>query len=224
MQYTHILFDLDGTLTDPALGITNSVMHALKKYGIEVKDRRELYKFIGPPLTDSFEQYYGFSKTQAVTAVDYYREYYRDTGIFENSLYGGIPELLALLKSKGKTLILATSKPEVFAKRILEHFRLDQFFSFISGSCLDGTRVKKDEVIQYALKSCNITDKSGVVMVGDREHDVIGAKKCGIRCIGVLFGYGGRTELEEAGADYLAETVEEIGKIILNEGQNGDRK
>lgn len=222
MHYENILFDLDGTLTDPALGITNSVMHALKKYGIEVNDRSVLFKFIGPPLTDSFEKYYGFSKTQAKFAVEYYREYYKDAGIFENKVYDGIHELLAVLKSKGKTLILATSKPDVFAKRILEHFELNRYFSFISGSCLDGTRVKKDEVIQYALSSCNITDKSSAVMVGDREHDVIGAKKCGIPCIGVLYGYGSKEELNEAGADFLAASVEDIEKIILNGGQNGN--
>jgi phosphoglycolate phosphatase len=215
MQYEYILFDLDGTLTDPALGITNSVMHALKKYNIQVRDRSELYKFIGPPLTESFEKYCGFSQSEAVKAVEYYREYYKDTGIYENKVYEGIRELLELLKSKGKTLVLATSKPEIFAKQILEHFELAKYFSFISGSCLDGTRVKKDEVIQYALENCNIADKSSVVMVGDREHDVLGAKKCGVQCIGVLFGYGGKEELEAAGADYLAASVEEIGKIVL---------
>ncbi len=129
MHYDNILFDLDGTLTDPVMGITNSVMHALKKYGIEVSDRSELYKFIGPPLTDSFESYYGFSKNEAIQAVEYYREYYRDTGIFENKVYDGIPEMLAGLRGMGKTLILATSKPEVFAKRILAHFHLEGFFS-----------------------------------------------------------------------------------------------
>lgn len=214
MHYDNILFDLDGTLTDPAMGITNSVMHALKKYGIEVSDRSELYKFIGPPLTDSFERYYGFSKSEAVTAVEYYREYFKDIGIFENKVYEGIPELLARLSDKGKTIILATSKPSVFAKRILEHFDLAKYFSFVSGSLLDGTRVRKDEVIQYALTGCNITDKSGTVMVGDREHDIIGAKKCGIQSIGVLFGYGSREELEAAGADYIAASVDEILRII----------
>lgn len=214
-QIKNVLFDLDGTLTDPALGITNSVIHALRKYGIHVNDRKELFKFIGPPLTDSFEKYYGFSKSEAIKAVEAYREYFKDTGLFENRVYDGIVQLLQLLKDEGKTLILATSKPEVFANRILKHFDLEKYFSFVSGSCLDGTRVKKDEVIQYALEQCRITDKSETIMVGDREHDVLGAKKCGVRCIGVLYGYGSKEELEQAGADYLAASVEEVGRIIL---------
>lgn len=217
MHYDFILFDLDGTLTDPAIGITNSVMHALKKYSIEINDRSELYPFIGPPLTESFEKYYGFSKKQAVLAVEYYREYFKDTGIFENKVYEGVPELLQLLKSKGKTLVLATSKPEVFATRILQYFNLAEYFTFVSGSCLDGTRVKKDEVIQYALNGCKITDNSTAVMVGDRKHDVTGARKCDLASIGVLYGYGNRAELEEAGANYLAASVKEIGDILLEE-------
>ena len=214
-HFEHILFDLDGTLTDPAVGITNSVMYALKKFNIEVSDRSRLYQFIGPPLADSFRVYYGFSEDQAKQAVEYYREYYKDTGIYENYLYNGIENLLKVLTLRGKKLVLATSKPEVFAKRILEHFHLDPYFTFAAGSNLDGTRVKKDEVIAYALKSCNITDRSGAVMVGDREHDIIGAKKTGIHSIGVLYGYGSREELETAGADDIAETVEDIGRLIF---------
>lgn len=215
MAYDYILFDLDGTLTDPGIGITNSVMHALKKYGILVDDRRELYKFIGPPLTESFEKFYGFSSNESVKAVEYYREYFIDKGIYENSVYEGIPELLSLLKESNKTIILATSKPEVFAKRILDHFDLSRYFSFVAGSNLDETRVKKDEVIQYALESCGIIDKSKAVMVGDREHDIIGAAKAGIQSVGVLYGYGDREELEKAGADYIAPTVAIIGKLLL---------
>ncbi len=215
MNYKHILFDLDGTLTDPEIGITNSVMYALKKYGIVVNDRSELHKFIGPPLWDSFEKYYGFSKEEAKTAVEFYREYYRDKGIFENFVYDGFNTLLNLLKDNGKNLIVATSKPEVFAKQILEYFDLAKYFTYIAGSNLDGTRVKKAEVISYALESCNITNLSEVIMIGDREHDILGAKKVGIASIGVLFGYGDKKELEQAGADLIVNTVEEIGKILL---------
>lgn len=214
MMYEYILFDLDGTLTDPGIGITNSVMFALKRYDIEVSDRCELYKFIGPPLTDSFEEYYGFSKEEAKTAVEYYREYYRDKGIFENMVYDGLEDLLKTLKAKNKILIVATSKPEVFARQILEHFDIAKYFTYIAGSDLNGTRVRKDEVIKYALESCNIIDLSKAIMVGDREHDIIGAKKIGMDSIGVLFGYGDRNELEKAGADFIADTVSDIGKIL----------
>jgi phosphoglycolate phosphatase len=215
MKYKYILFDLDGTLTDPAIGITNSVMYALAKYGIKVKDRTELYKFIGPPLLDSFEKYYGLSKEQSKTAVEYYREYYRDKGIFENLIYDGLEDLLKKLKSDNRILIVATSKPEVFAKQILEHFNIAKYFTYIAGSNLDGTRVKKEEVIKYAHESCNIIDLSKVIMVGDREHDIIGAKKIGIDSIGVLFGYGDRNELEKAGATFIVDTVKGIGDVIL---------
>ncbi|MBQ2847177.1 MAG: HAD family hydrolase [Clostridia bacterium] len=213
-KYSVVLFDLDGTLTDPGIGITNSVMHALKKYGIEVEDRAELYKFVGPPLIDSFERYYGFSHDEAVKSVAYYREYYRDKGMFENSVYDGIEDLLKRLCEKGKNIILATSKPEPFAKEILRHFDLEKYFFFAAGSTMDETRTNKADVIEYALSECLITDKTSVVMVGDREHDIIGAKKNGIDSIGVLFGYGSREELESAGATYIAETVEDIEKYI----------
>jgi phosphoglycolate phosphatase len=215
MRYEYILFDLDGTLTDPGIGITNSVMYALKKYNIEVKDRQELYKFIGPPLMNSFEEYYGLSKEEAKTAVEYYREYYRDKGMFENLVYDGVEDLLKTLKESGKILIIATSKPEVFAKQILEHFDIAKYFIYIAGSNLDGTRSKKTEVIKYALESCNVTDLSKAIMIGDRKHDIIGAKNTGIKSIGVLFGYGSRDEFEKAGADFIAGTVADIGKILF---------
>ncbi len=213
-KYDYILFDLDGTLTDPGLGITNSVMHALKKYGIEVEDRTSLYKFIGPPLIDSFEKYYGFSHEEAVRAVDYYREYYKDKGIFENRVYDGIENLLDEIYKSGRKIILATSKPEPFAREILKHFGLDSYFLFAAGSTMDETRTDKAEVIDYALSECGITEKTAVVMVGDREHDIIGANKNGIDSIGVLFGYGSREELESAGATFIAETVEDIIKFV----------
>ncbi len=213
-KYDVVLFDLDGTLTDPGIGITNSVMHALKKYGVEVEDRASLYKFIGPPLIDSFERYFGFTHEEAVKSVDYYREYYKDKGIYENELYGGIENLLELLCEKGKKIILATSKPEPFAKEILRHFGIEKYFIFAAGSTMDETRTNKAEVIEYALSECGITDKSSIVMVGDREHDIIGANKNGVDSIGVLFGYGSREELESAGATYIAETVADIEKFI----------
>lgn len=215
-MYETILFDLDGTLTDPGTGITNSVTYALNKFGIEVKDKTELYKFIGPPLHESFEQYYGFSKEQAKTAVEYYREYYRDQGIFENLVYEGVEKLLKEMHDSGKTLIVATSKPELFAKKILEHFGLAKYFIYIAGANMDGTRTKKDEVIAYALEKGKISEYKTVVMVGDREHDVIGANKVGIDSIGVLFGYGDYDELKSAGATYIAECIEDIYPIVFD--------
>lgn len=214
MKYEYILFDLDGTLTDPGLGITNSVMYALEKYGIKVKERSELYRFIGPPLSDSFESFYGFSGEEAKQAVEYYREYYGDKGIFENLVYEGFEELLIELRRNNKILIVATSKPEVFAKQILEHFNIAKYFTYIAGSNLDGTRVKKYEVIKYALEKCNIDDISKAIMIGDREHDIHGAKEAGMDSIGVLFGYGDRTELEKAGADFIVDSVKGIEKLL----------
>lgn len=215
MKFKTILFDLDGTLTDPGIGITNSVMYALQKYSITVNDRSELYKFIGPPLWESFKRYYGFSEAEAKKAVGYYREYFSVTGLFENAVYDGIDTLLAALEDRGKTLIVATSKPEIFAEQILEHFDLAKYFSFIGGSELDGTRVNKHEVIRYVLGMRGVTDLSTVVMVGDREHDILGAKKNGIASVGVLYGYGSREEFDVAGADFIAETVTDLHRILL---------
>lgn len=213
-MYQYILFDLDGTLTDPGIGITNSVAYALEKYNITVEDRTELYKFIGPPLQDSFMEFYGFSEMESKKAVEYYREYFRDKGIFENEVYEGIPELLQTLKGAGKQVILATSKPEEFARQILEHFDLIQYFDFVAGATMDGSRSEKADIIQYALDKCMIKDKSKVIMVGDRKHDIIGAAKNKLPAIGVLFGYGSEEELRNAGAKYLARTSFDILKYI----------
>ena len=214
-SYEYILFDLDGTLTDPAVGITKSVAYALKKFGIEVDDITQLNHFIGPPLLDSFMEYYGFDKEKAQTAIDYYRERFRVKGLYENAVYDGVREMLQKLKNSGKNLILATSKPEPFAKEILHHFGLEKYFVYAAGSNFDGTRTAKAEVIEYALERAGITDKSAAIMVGDRKHDIIGATKTELDSIGVLYGYGSREELEAAGATYIAETVEDLTKLIL---------
>lgn len=214
-MYDVILFDLDGTLTDPGEGITNSVAYALRKFGIEVPDRRALYKFIVPPLYESFMKYYGFDRAGGLAAVEAYREYYRDRGIWENRVYDGIPALLAELKAAGKTLVLGTSKPEEFAERILKHFALRQYFDFVAGSTMDSARVAKADVLKYALESLHIAPSERVVMVGDREHDVLGAEAVGLACVGVLFGYGDRPELERAGAAEIAADVPQLRKILL---------
>ncbi len=214
IMYKHILFDLDGTLTDPFEGITNSVVHALKRYGIEVTDKRDLRYFIGPPLVESFMKYYGFSENDAKDAVSVYREHFADKGLFENELYDGIPQLLKALRDSGKTVIMATSKPEVYARRIAEHFDIAKYFDYMAGSELNGVRVSKNEVIEYALGALGITDRQACIMVGDRLHDINGAKKTGMHSIGVLWGYGSREELENAGADYICENVEDILKTV----------
>lgn len=214
-KYKYILFDLDGTITDSALGITNSVKYALNKLNAPIPPYETLCKFIGPPLLDGFRDICGFDAEKAQEAVKLYREYYETTGLYENAVYDGIPEFLRALKEKGKTVILATSKPEKFARLIIEHFNLIQYFDFAAGATIDETRNKKDAVIAYALKECNITDKSLAVMVGDRHHDIFGAKQNGISCVGVLYGFGNREELESAGADYIAEDVNALYRILL---------
>lgn len=214
-NYKYILFDLDGTLTEPAEGITNSVAYALDKAGLPYGSKESLKKYIGPPLHESFAEDYGLSLEQGLQMVDYYREYYTVKGLFENRLFDGIPELLSHLKDKGKTLIVATSKPEVYSIKILENFGILKYFDFVSGATLDSSRVKKADVIAHALDSLKISDTSEMIMVGDRHHDIEGAAHHGIDSLGVLFGYGSREELCGAGATYIAETVEDIKKFII---------
>lgn len=215
MDKKYMLFDLDGTLTDPQEGITNSVAYALEQYGIHVEDRSSLNKFIGPPLKDSFMEYYGFAEDRAEEAVWKYREYFNEDGIFENKVYPGIPQMLQRLNDQGKILIVATSKPTVYAKRILVRFELSQYFADVQGSEMDGRRTKKEEVISYALEQNQITDNAQAVMIGDREHDIIGAKKCGLDSIGVLFGYGSREELEGCGAGQIVDTVQMLEDLLI---------
>lgn len=214
-DYQYVLFDLDGTLTDPKEGITKSVAYALRHFEIEVEDLDSLCKFIYPPLKDSFMKYYGMNEENAEIAVEKYREYFAPCGLFQNKVYEGVENLLKTLRESGKTMILATSKPTVYARQILEHFHLDVYFSDLAGSELDGRRVKKGDVIAYALEMAGIKDTSTAVMVGDREHDIIGAKENGLDSIGVLYGYGCLEEFEKNGADDIVETVEELGKALL---------
>lgn len=215
MIYKNILFDLDGTLTDPGVGITNSVMYALKKFNIEVLDRSELYKFIGPPLLDSFEKYYGFTPEMSKQALLYYREYFVEKGMFENTVYDGVENVLTALLENGKTLCVATSKPEVYSRKILDYFGLSKYFKFIGGSTLDEKgRIHKADVIKYVLENVGITDVSKTIMIGDRHYDIDGARVCSLDSVGVLYGYGDETELKDAGATYIVEKVEDIQRII----------
>lgn len=213
-MYQNILFDLDGTLTDPGVGITNSVAYALEKFGIKNADRTELYKFIGPPLKDSFMEFYGFSESDSLKAVDYYREYFREKGLFENKVIDGIPEMLGALKQLNKKIIIATSKPEEFTFRILEHFDLLKYFDFVAGATMDGSRSKKGDIIVYALEKAEISSLAETIMVGDREHDINGAHQAGIDSVGVLFGYGSRDEFEKAGATYIIENPGDLISLL----------
>ena len=216
MSWETILFDLDGTLTDPAEGITKAVEVALNHYGITVEDRSTLNKFIGPPLDESFPEFYGFNDEQVREATRVFREYFGRQGWAENIPYPGIDKLLGDLKAAGKKLIIATSKPEECAVRIMNHFGLAQYMDVIAGASTDNQEgAKKANVIRKALQRAGVEDLSSVVMVGDRRHDVAGGHEVGMKVIGVLYGYGDRAEHEAAGADYIVEDIPSLEKLLL---------
>ena len=208
-----ILFDLDGTLMDSKEGITKSVQCALKKLGVEVTDRSELVKFIGPPLKESFEKFY---QVDGLAGIKYYREcFVGERKMLENEVYPGIVELLTSLKAAGKKMAVATSKPTVYTKIIMAHFELTQYFDEIQGSELDLSLVEKEDIIRVVLDKFSEYSKESMIMVGDRKHDIIGAKINGIPSIGVLYGYGSQEELIEAGAVQMVQTVEELYPLLL---------
>lgn len=213
-KYSYVLFDLDGTVTDPEEGITKSVQYALQHFHIEVQERQELYKFIGPPLKDSFMDFYGFTEQQAGEALLKYRERFAVTGWRENVVYDGMEKLLQHLRREGKRIMLATSKPEFFAEQILSYFGLRDYFDFVGGATLDGKRDHKADVIRYVLETNGISNLKEVVMVGDRKFDILGAKEFGLKTVGVLYGYGDRDELTVAGADHLVESVAELETLL----------
>lgn len=215
-NYSTVFFDLDGTLVDSGEGVRNSVVYALNKFGIEVENKDSLSCFIGPPLTVSFKTFYGFDDEKADTGVAFYREYYKEKGIFEGYVYDGIEECLKRLKDAGKKIMVATSKPEVFAKMVLEKFGIAKYFDFIAGATIDEkTRSNKIEIMQYAFDSCGVLPKD-VIMVGDRLFDIEGAKHFGMECIAVLYGYGSREEFEQYGAEYIVSTPSDVADILLN--------
>ena len=209
----YLLFDLDGTLTDPKVGITTCVQYALQDFGIEEPDLDKLTPFIGPPLTESFKQFYGMNEEQAGRAVEKYRERFKDTGIFENELIDGVPSMLKELKKHGKKLALATSKPAPYSAKIVKHFGIDKYFDFLSCSELDGTHNDKSEIIAEAwnvAENCKFP-----VMVGDRKHDAIGAEKNSIPFIGVSYGYAADGELEAFNPAAIASDIYELQGILL---------
>lgn len=210
-----ILFDMDGTLTDSGPGITRCVRHALRTFHIEVENIEDLRAFVGPPLRSQFHAYAGLSKEDCELAVEKYRERYTTLGIYENDLYPGIFDLVSDLYKEGYRLAVASSKPQVFVERILKHFHLDTYFEVVVGSELDGRREDKAEVIRTALEKLKVVERDDIpLMVGDRKNDVAGAKTCQIPCIGVSYGYGSRKELSLAGADWIVDSVKELGKLI----------
>ena len=215
MKYKNIFFDLDGTLTDSGPGIRNAVKHALLKYGIEENDKNNLNRFIGPPLYDSFMRYYGISEADARLGEGYFREYYSDKGIFENSVYDGIPECLSALKSAGLSLYIATSKPDFMAKRVLSHFALDGFFESIGGARIEEGICAKKDVIAGLFAENPALSPENTVMVGDREHDVLGALAFGMESIGVLWGYGSENEFRSCGANFIVETPEKLVGLLV---------
>lgn len=213
-KYSTILMDLDGTVTDPGEGITRSVAYALESLGIRVADRKALYPFIGPPLQESFRDFYSLNDRQTAEAIRAYRAYFSTQGIFENEVYPGMEAFLQKQTAAGRRIYLATSKPEPFASRILAHFHLSPYFAGIAGSTLDGKRAEKGEVIRYLLDTFPIATDELPVMIGDRKYDVEGAHQHGLPAIGVLYGYGSREELEKAGADYLARDLAELDRLL----------
>lgn len=217
-MYNYILFDLDGTLTDPKEGITKCVQYALAACGIDAPNLDNLLSFIGPPLVDEFMRVYGLSKERAEFALAKYRERFGPIGIFENKVYPGAADLLATLKRRGKIIALATSKPQMYAEQIIERFALAPYFDLVVGATMDEQRSTKDAVIAEVLKQLDITDaqKANVVMVGDRKHDVLGAAKNGINTVGIRLGYAEEGELEEAGAVYIAEDIADLENYLLN--------
>lgn len=214
MKYTTLFFDLDGTITNPEQGITTAVAYALDYYGKPYESKEQLRCFIGPPLREQFMKFCGLDREAGDEYVAKYREYYSVKGIYENEVYKGIPEMLEKLKRQGKKIVLATSKPEKFAKLILDHFDLTKYFDFVAGSLMDNSRTVKSEVLEFALKSVGNPDVNATLMIGDRLHDVEGAAKCGIKTVGVTFGFGTRQELEQAGAYKIADSVDELYAVL----------
>lgn len=212
----HILFDLDGTITDPKVGITKSIQYALSKFEIQIDDSDKLKSLIGPHIYNTFIEEYGFSEEKSELAVSYFREYYSEKGLFESHPYPDIEKTLEGLKNQNFRLAIATSKPTELAEKILKHFNLDRYLSHIVGSNLDNTRINKDEIITECIKLFGDDSKNHYIMIGDRKHDILGAKKVGIGSIGVLYGYGSKEELEAAGADKIIDKHEELLDIENN--------
>ena len=216
MRWDYLFFDLDGTLTDPAEGICGCIRYALKKDGRPVGPPESYHRWIGPPLEYSFREFAGANDEDTPRLVSYYRERFSTVGLFENSVYPGVPEMLAALKAAGAHMAIATGKPTVYSERILEHFGLLPYFDCVCGITLGVKPETKAEVIQRGMEHMGVKDLSRCVMIGDRKHDVQGANERGIECIGVLCGYGSREELSSAGASYIADDIAALQQLLLS--------
>ena len=215
-MYQYLLFDLDGTLTDPKEGITKSVQHALRHFGIEVEDPDTLTPYIGPPLIPSFMEFHGLSREQAEEALMVYRERFSTVGLFENEVLEGVPEMLRSLKEKRRLVAVASSKPEEYVRRILDHFDLLQFFDEVVGASMDEKRSAKKDIIEEALlRMGKASGDKSILMIGDRKHDVEGARLCNLDSLGVYTGFAPEGELEEAGATYVFHTIGEMAAFLL---------
>ena len=210
-MYKAIFFDLDGTLTESGEGITKSVQYALEKIGKPEEDLEKLKVFVGPPLMEQFMKYAGIDEATGRKAVEFYRERYEVKGIYENHPYEGVEKMLQELKRKGYILAVASSKPEYYVTQILDYFKLSSYFDVVVGSEMNGARTSKSEVIEEALKRINMSDKRNeVLMVGDKEHDVLGARAAGLDCVAVAYGYGTQEELTEANPLKIVDSVDEL--------------
>ncbi|HMR19344.1 MAG TPA: HAD hydrolase-like protein [Sphingobacterium sp.] len=214
-QYNYLLFDLDGTLADPSEGITKCIAYALEHFGIETPDLHILESWIGPPIKQSLMEIHHFDEAQADLGLEKYRERFTETGIYENRLFDDVPELLSQLKQKGYHISLATSKPTVFAERILEHFGIRQYFDFVGGAGLDDSRPTKGHVIQHVIEQTALNNPSEALMIGDRKYDIIGGKSFQIDTAGLLHGFGSREELTEAGATYIFDDLEMLADFLI---------
>ncbi|OXS28542.1 MAG: phosphoglycolate phosphatase [Desulfovibrio sp. MES5] len=214
MRFNPIFFDLDGTITDSAQGIIRAVQYALEYFNISATEE-SLIPFIGPPLRDSFAHFFPGDTEKLEQVVAKYREYYVEQGIFQSRLYDGIADLLRQLAENGHTLALATSKPEPFAVRIIEHFNLTRYFACIAGAQFKGERTDKPAVLRYACQTLGVTPSAGCLMVGDRKYDVLGAHEVGMPCAAVLYGYGSEEELKKAGADQICPDVKGLRKFLI---------
>jgi len=214
MAYKNILFDLDGTLTDPYPGMAKSLAYALGKFGLVEDSADRIRRFIGPPLLRSFIDFYGFDEDKASLAVGYYREYYSAKGLYDNRLYDDVDNLLKTLKDAGKTCVIATSKPERFAHEVLRYLEIERYFDAVVGSSLDGALCEKEDIIRFAIENHGL-DRAATVMVGDRKYDVAGARVNGIDSIAVAYGYGTAAELEESRPTHICYSVMDITGAAL---------
>jgi len=214
-SYKVVVFDLDGTLTDSKVGIANSIRYAFRRLSIKEPNNDEVLSFLGPPLHESFSRYASLSGDTLTKAVDLYREYFRERGMFENEVYSGVTTLLSDLRQTGHRLAVATSKAETFAEQILQHFQLRHYFDCVSGSSLDNSKASKTDVLLAVFPHFGHYAREDFVMVGDREHDIIGAHNVGIDSIGVTYGYGSRQELVDSGAGVIVDSPTELASLLL---------